>query len=137
MDNAHLSAATDYIDHGSDTYTFLKDPVVDALVEVVIELGSQAWITRRRLLVLERVMAASGILASEAIETYVPTAEDAAAWRAERDKMMRSVYAALARRPTAGAEAAERAKMPDAPKKPPRNSAPAGERAMAKGASGI
>ncbi len=69
MTKAHNTAASEFIDHGSETYAFLPDPMVDALMQVVIELGSETWITRRRMLVLERVMATQGLLASDLIET--------------------------------------------------------------------
>jgi hypothetical protein len=137
MEQTHTKAATDYIEHGSASYSFLADPVIDALVQVVLELGAETWITRRRMLVLERVMATNGVLPELAVETYTPTAEDAAAWREERDRMMRSVYTALARRPGVGDAAAERAKSPNPPKRPPLNTVAAGPRAQAKGASGV
>jgi hypothetical protein len=137
MDQTHTKAATDYIEHGSASYSFLADPVIDALVQVVLELGAETWITRRRMLVLERVMEVHGVLPDLAVETYTPTAEDAVAWREERDRMMRSVYAALARRPGVGDAAAELAKSPNPPRRPPLNTVPGGPRAQAKGASGV
>jgi hypothetical protein len=137
MEQTHTRAATDYIEHGSASYSFLADPVIDALVQVVLELGAETWVTRRRMLVLERVMAAQGVLPDLAVETYTPTAEDAAAWRAERDRMMRSVYAALARRPGLGDAAAELAKSSNPPRRPPLNTVADGPRAQAKGASGV
>jgi hypothetical protein len=135
MDTTPTRAATDYIEHGSASYSFLPDPVVDALVQVVLELGAETWITRRRMLVLERVISAHNLLPDLAVETYTPTAEDAAAWREERDRMMRSVYAALARRPGVGDTAAELAKSPNPPRRPPLNAAAPAPRAKAMGAS--
>jgi hypothetical protein len=137
MEQTHTKTATDYIDHGSASYSFIADPTVDALIQVVLELGAETWMTRRRMLVLERVLAAQGVLPDLAVETYMPTAEDAAAWREERDRMMRSVYAALARRPGIGDAAAELAKSPHPPRRPPLNTVAAGPRAQAKGASGV
>jgi hypothetical protein len=87
------------------------------------------------MLVLERVMAAHDLLPELAVETYTPTVEDAAAWREERDRMMRSVYAALARRPGVGDAAAELAKSPNPTWRPPLNSAAPTQRAKAMGAS--
>jgi hypothetical protein len=137
MNNAHRAVASEFIDHGSETYAFLQDPVVDALVQVVIELGSETWITRRRMLVLERILAAQGLVAPAQIETFTPSPEDEALWRQERDRMLRSVYAALARRPGPGDEAAERAKGPAPSKRPPLNAADVAARAQARGASGV
>jgi hypothetical protein len=137
MTKPRTTAATEFIDHGSDTYTFLQDPVVDALVEVVVELGAETWITRRRMLVLERVMASRGLLTSELIETYTPSAEDEALWRQERDRMLKSVYAALARRPVRGDLAAERAKSANPPRRAPLNATEPAARAKALGPSGV
>lgn len=137
MSQPHKTSAIDFIDHGSDTYTFLKDPVTDALMQVVIELGAETWITRRRMLVLERVMDAQGLLAPEMIETYTPTPEDEAHWRQERDRMLKSVYAALGRVSAGAEDAAERAKSPEPPRRPPLNSTEAAARAQARGASGV
>ena len=137
MTKPHTTAATDFIDHGSDTYTFLQDPVVDALVEVVVELGAETWITRRRMLVLERVMASKGLLAPDLIETYTPSPEDEALWRQERDRMLKSVYAALARRPVRGDAAAERAKGANPPKRAPLNATELTARGPALGPSGV
>jgi len=137
MMTPHTTAATDFIDHGSDTYTFLQDPVVDALVEVVVELGAETWITRRRMLVLERVMASKGLLSPDLIETYTPSPEDEALWRQERDRMLKSVYAALARRPVRGDAAAERAKGANPPKRAPLNATDLTARAKALGPSGV
>ena len=135
MADQHKTSASEFIDHGSESYSFLPNPIIDALVQVVIELGTETWITRRRMMVMERVMAERGVLASEEIETYVPTPEDQAAWRQERDRMLKSVYSALARRPQAGDAAAVRAKEPNAPKVAPRNVAP--PRARVTGPSGV
>jgi hypothetical protein len=137
MIKPHTTAATDFIDHGSDTYTFLQDPIVDALVEVVVELGAETWITRRRMLVLERVMASRGLLAPELIETYTPSPEEEALWRQERDRMLKSVYAALARRPASGDAAAERAKGANPPRRAPLNASGMTARGRALGPSGV
>ncbi len=128
--NAHSkSSASEFIDHGSDTYTFLQDRVLDSVLQVVVELGAQTWITRRRLMVLERVMAERGVLEAEAVETYQPSAEDEALWRAERDRLCKTVYAALTRAPVGGDAAAERAKGSGAPRRAPRDptASPAGQ----------
>jgi hypothetical protein len=137
MTTAHRTAATEFIDHGSETYAFLQDPVVDALVQVVIELGAESWITRRRLLVLERVLAERGLVAAEMIETYAPSTQDEALWRQERDRMLRNVYAALARRPAPGDHAADQAKSPGAPRKAPLNATGVAARGQARGPSGV
>jgi hypothetical protein len=137
MQQAGKSAATDYIDHGSETYRFLEDPVVDALVQVVMELGSETWINRRRLFMLESLLAQQGVITATGLETHAPSAEEAALWRTERDRLLRTVYAALARPPGGEQDAAERAKTAAAPRRRPRLSEAAADRGPVTGPSGV
>ncbi len=137
MDQPPKSLGIDYVDHESHAYSFLPDPVVDALVQVVLELGSESWVTRRRLLALEAVLEAQGVATQEAVETYVPPPEVEQAWREERDLMMRTVYGAFARRPGGAREAVERMKSGATPLHPPLNAAAPSERARGRGASGV
>ena len=44
---------------------YFDHPVLDHLVETVMQLGSELWTTRRRLEVLEKALAEAGIAAAE------------------------------------------------------------------------
>ena len=66
---------------------FLGNAAVDNLVSCLIAMGAEVWATKRRLHVMQAVMAKHGI-GAEAIESYVPTAAEAAAWEADRDRFV-------------------------------------------------
>lgn len=82
---------------------YFDHPVLDHLVETVMQLGSELWTTRRRLELLEKVLADAGALPDNAVELYMPSAEETEAEAARRDAFVRRVYAGFAR----GGEAQE------------------------------
>ena len=55
---------------------YFDHPVLDHLVETVMQLGSELWTTRRRLELLEKVLADAGALPDDAVELYMPSAEE-------------------------------------------------------------
>jgi hypothetical protein len=73
---------------------FLANPVLDNLVSVVIAMGSEVWATKRRMKVMEAVMAKKGIT-TEMIEKYVPTEAENKAWEQERDRFIAATFGAL------------------------------------------
>lgn len=78
---------------------FLADPVVDALVEVCLELGGELWTTRARLARLEQLLEVDGRPAAEVLESQVDVDDaDRAAWVAERDRFVERIFGVLARR---------------------------------------
>ncbi len=66
---------------------FLGNPLLDNLVSVVIAMNTEVWTLRRRMKVVEAVLESKGIT-NEMIEKYVPTAEQEAAWRKDRDRFI-------------------------------------------------
>ena len=68
-----------------NTGVFLGSTALDNVVSCVVAMGAELWATKRRLLVMEAVMQSRGIT-PEMIETFVPTAAQAAAWEKERDR---------------------------------------------------
>ena len=76
---------------------YFDHPVLDHLVETVMQLGSELWTTRRRLEVLEKALAEVGTLPKDAVETYIPSAEELKEEAARRDEFVRRVYAGFAR----------------------------------------
>lgn len=77
---------------------FLDDPVIDALVEVCLELGAELWTTRARLARLERLLEVDGQPVAELLEEKVDDEGDRAAWVAERDRFVERIFGVLARR---------------------------------------
>lgn len=76
---------------------YFDHPVLDHLVETVMQLGSELWTTRRRLEVLEKALADAGALSDNAVELYMPSAEERAEEAARRDAFVRRIYAGFAR----------------------------------------
>jgi hypothetical protein len=74
--------------------SFLGNPVLDNLVSVVVAMGTEVWATKRRMKVMESVLAKKGIT-SQMLEKYVPTAEEAAAWEKDRDRYIEMTFGAL------------------------------------------
>ena len=64
---------------------YLKDPVLDATVRMVVELAAQVWIERERRMTLETLLEAQGTLSRAAIESFKPDAAQAAAFKAACD----------------------------------------------------
>ena len=76
---------------------YFDHPVLDHLVETVMQLGSELWTTRRRLELLEKVLADAGALPDNAVELYMPSAEETEEEAARRDAFVRRIYAGFAR----------------------------------------
>lgn len=74
---------------------FLDQRSIDPLMSVVIALGSEFWAMQRRLLVIETLLDGQGSVTRDAIERFTPSAEQAAAWEALRDRYIRRVYGVL------------------------------------------
>lgn len=69
----------------------LGDPRLDSLMTSVVALGSELWTTKRRMHVMESLLAAKGVGEKE-IEQYTPTAEETLKWNTERDRFIAAVY---------------------------------------------
>ncbi|WP_446831852.1 hypothetical protein [Candidatus Foliamicus sp.] len=76
---------------------YFEHPVLDHLLETVLQLGSELWTTRRRLAVLEKALAEAGALSENAVELRMPSAEELAEESAQRDAFVRRLYAGFAR----------------------------------------
>jgi hypothetical protein len=69
------------------TGLFLGNPALDNVVSCVIAMGSEMWAIRRRMKVMEALLAQKGVT-SDMIEGYVPTAAETAAWEKDRDRFI-------------------------------------------------
>jgi hypothetical protein len=76
---------------------FFDNPAIDNLISVTLELGAELWVQRERSRVLEKLLAEKGLVTSELIEAYQPTAEETAAAKAERDAFVNRLFGAFAR----------------------------------------
>lgn len=91
---------TDHIPLDADGFVFLENEVVDSLVSTVLELTAEVWTVKRRLLVMDKVMSAQGAIDRDAVETYLPTAEDEAEWRSLREQYVKRILGPMARKVT-------------------------------------
>ncbi|MCS6948680.1 MAG: hypothetical protein NZM12_13810 [Steroidobacteraceae bacterium] len=66
---------------------FLGNPVIDNLVSCLIAIDAELWAVRRRMKVLEAVLAKNGI-SPQTIEQYAPSADEKAAWEADRQRFI-------------------------------------------------
>jgi hypothetical protein len=89
---------------------FLGNPMLDNVVSSLIAMGTEMWATKRRLKVVEAVMAQKGIT-NEMIEQYTPSDAETAAWEADRDRFIDLAFGPLANQNTTGIAA-------DFPKRP-------------------
>ncbi len=81
----------------SDHPVYLRDPVLDATVRMVVELAAQVWVDRERLLTIESLLDERGVVTRESIEHYHPSAARQTAMKAERDRFVNDVFKELRR----------------------------------------
>ncbi len=100
-DSKHLSVATEAIKSDVKNGVFLGNGVLDNVVSCLIAMSAEMWSTKRRLKVVEAVMAKKGIT-SEMIEKYVPSAEEQAMWEKDRDRFIELALSPLGNEGTRG-----------------------------------
>ncbi len=80
---------------------FLGNPQIDNLVSCVVAMGAELWTTKRRLKVVEAVMAKAGVTA-DMVEKYQPSDQELAAWEADRDRFISLTLGSLGNDGTRG-----------------------------------
>ncbi|MDX2222438.1 MAG: hypothetical protein SFV21_06805 [Rhodospirillaceae bacterium] len=80
---------------------FLGNPILDNLVSAMVAMGAEVWAAKRRIKVVEAVLAKNGI-GAEQIEQYMPTEEEKAAWEADRDRFVALAFGPLTHEGTLG-----------------------------------
>lgn len=78
---------------------FLGDRRLDAVVDVLLELAAQLWVTRRRNAALEAELVAAGAISDRAVEDHVFGTEETAAMREERAAFVGKIFRSLAALP--------------------------------------
>ncbi len=87
---------SDFIPSDIEKGVFLGNPMLDNMMASMIALGTEMWSMRRRMKVLEAVLEQKGVT-QEMIEQYVPTAEQEAAWKKDRDRFIDLTYSPMLR----------------------------------------
>ncbi len=90
----HPTVGTDVIPTDFDNSVFFGEPVLDNVVSCMIAMGTEVWATKRRLKVVEALLAQKGVT-NAAIEAYVPSAAETAAWEKDRDRFIDLTLGAL------------------------------------------
>jgi hypothetical protein len=89
--------ATDYIKGDWDKVVYLDSPHTDNLMSAVLNMGAELWAVKRRQLVVERLLDQKGTINRAMVEGFIPSAEDAVAWQAERDEFIERTLGVLTR----------------------------------------
>ncbi|MCB2106125.1 MAG: hypothetical protein KDE14_00435 [Rhodobacteraceae bacterium] len=96
---AQLSEGLDYVkdlpgfERGHPHY--FKDPMIDHLLEIVLQLGAELWIVKDRQMIVEHLLATEGKVTPEMIERFRPPQDLAQKLAEERRTLSRRLYQSL------------------------------------------
>ena len=88
--------ASDFIPSDVERAVFLGNPILDNMMTSLIALGAEVWSNRRRMKVVEALLAEKGVT-NAMIEKYMPTSEEEAEWQKDRDRFIDLTYSPLLR----------------------------------------
>ena len=74
---------------------YFKDPMIDHLLEIVLQLGAEMWIIRDRQMVTEYLLTTEGKVTPEMIEAVKPSPEFREKMKVERGTYTRRLYQSL------------------------------------------
>lgn len=86
-DTQRPTHTVDAIPSDVTTSVFLGNPILDNLVGCMVAMNGELWATKRRMKVLESLLAKKGVT-RDMIENYVPTPEETAEWEKDRDRFV-------------------------------------------------
>jgi hypothetical protein len=95
----HPSYSSPAIRSDTDKQVWLGNPHLDNLMTMMIALSAEVWASRQRTAIMEKLLAAKGVVAAEAVERYSPTPEEFAQWEAERQAMAERIFTVAVRTP--------------------------------------
>ncbi len=87
--------AADYIKTDARTATYMSDPHISNLKNIAYALATELWAERERSRVVESLLSKGEKITRDTIEKYMPTDEESAMWREERDAMIQRVFGVL------------------------------------------
>ncbi len=91
------SYAADFIKADTQDAVFLGNPLMDDMMTSIIALGAEVWANRRRTHIIELLFEKEGAVTRDMVEAYVPTAEEQAELRKQRDAFIKITYGHIAR----------------------------------------
>lgn len=74
-----------------DYPVYFKEPVQDAMMNMILELSAQLWMSMDRMYALEDLLERQGIVSAADLDGYRPDAERAAALRARRERFTHDI----------------------------------------------
>ncbi len=89
-----------------DYPVYFKDPVQDAMMNMILELSAQLWMSMDRVYALEDLLSRQGVVSFADLDGYQPDAERAAALKARRERFTHGILRDL-KLLTEGAESAK------------------------------
>jgi hypothetical protein len=95
--NDRATYAAKFIKGDWDRAVYLDNPHIDNLMTAFMAMGAEMWTMRRRMKVIEKLLGEKRVIDLSKIEAYVPTAEEQAAWQAERDEFIHNMFAVFTR----------------------------------------
>ena len=82
----------EYVKADYDRAVFHSDPMIDSLFTALTALSSNVWTVQRRLRIMEILLEKHGSVTREMMEQYVPSEEEAARMKEERDEFVAEIY---------------------------------------------
>ncbi len=70
---------------------YFNDPLQDAMMNMILELSAQLWMSMDRLYALEDLLSRQGIVSAADLDGYKPPADRAAALKARRERFTRDI----------------------------------------------
>ncbi len=70
---------------------FFKDPATDRLLAMVMTLAAELHVTKDRLATLEMLLEKSKVVAPNALDTFIPAAQEAEKLKVEREAFVASL----------------------------------------------
>lgn len=74
-----------------DYPVYFKDPVQDAMMNMILELSAQLWMSMDRQYALEDLLSRQGVVSAADLDGYAPDAERAAALKARRERFTHDI----------------------------------------------
>lgn len=82
----------DFVKADYDRAVFHGDPMIDSLFTALTAVSAHVWTVQRRLRIVEILLEKHGSVTREMIEKYLPSEEEAAQLKEERNEFVAEIY---------------------------------------------
>jgi hypothetical protein len=93
----HDTFTVPYIKGDWDKAVYTDSVHVDNLMSAMVQMGTEFWAMKRRMMVIEKLMDDKKLVTHAVIDAYNPPAAELAQWDAERDDFIQRVYSVFTR----------------------------------------